>query len=45
MDRAPDGRTPVKRAVAAITAGLAACVGVGVWVGREIDRAVRTIGR
>jgi hypothetical protein len=35
----------MKRATAAALAGIGACIAVGAWVGREIDRAIRTIGR
>ncbi len=35
----------MKRVVGAVAAAAAASVAVGVWLGREIDRAVTTIGR
>lgn len=35
----------MKRALTAITAGIGVCAAIGAWVGRGIDRAIRTIGR
>jgi Mg2+/citrate symporter len=35
----------VRKLLPVIVAGLVACVGVGVWVGRAIDQATRSIGQ